>query len=329
MKKGNISIFVPHIGCPHKCSFCNQNTITGQQSAPRPSDVEDAVKTALQREDYEYEIAFFGGSFTAIEREYMLSLLEAAKPFIDGKRVKGIRCSTRPDFIDDEILTLLKCYGVTAIELGAQSMDDDVLKKNMRGHTSDDVRRASRLIKSRGIELGLQMMTGLYGSSAEKDIYTAREIIKLSPKTVRIYPTVVLQNTYLGTLYKSGEYVTDTLDETVSLCARLIPMFAENDIKIIRLGLHASEDIKKSILAGGYHESLGELVQSEIMLQKILNYAAGDYTVYINQKSISKLIGNKKRNMSVLKNKGYNIKTEFDNSLNVNELRLENGIKNT
>lgn len=329
MKKGNISIFVPHIGCLHKCSFCNQNTITGCENAPTANDVRSAVETALKREDYEYEIAFFGGSFTAIDRDYMLSLLNAAKPYIDGRRIKGIRCSTRPDFINDEVLELLRDFGVTAIELGAQSMDDDVLKRNMRGHTADDVRNACRLIKSYGIELGLQMMTGLYGSSAEKDIYTAKEIIKLAPATVRIYPTVVLQGTYLATLYENGEYVTDTIDETVSLCSKIVPLFEKKGVRIIRLGLHASEDIKKNILAGGYHESLGELVQSEIMLQRILKYEAGDYTAYINEKSISRLIGNKKRNIIALKNKGYNIKTEIDNSLNVNELRLENGIKNT
>lgn len=331
MKKGNISIFVPHIGCPHKCSFCNQNTITGREDAPTPKDVVEAVETALHKSHgkYEFEIAFFGGSFTAIDREYMLSLLEAAKPYVDNKSVKGIRCSTRPDFISNEILEILKSYGVTAIELGAQSMVDEVLKKNMRGHTADDVRMASKLIKSYGIELGLQMMTGLYGSTHEDDIYTAKEIIKLKPTTVRVYPTVVLKDTYLAKVYESGEYVTDTIDETVSLCAKIIPLFEENNIKVIRLGLHASEDIKANICAGGYHESLGELVQSKIMLDKILEYEKGDYRIFINERSLSKLVGNKKSNLKKLESYGYKIKIEFDNSLNVNELRLENGIKNT
>lgn len=322
MKKGNISIFVSHVGCPHKCSFCNQNTITGQENAPTPNDVKSAVETALERDDYQYEIAFFGGSFTAIDRKYMTSLLEASKPYIDGERVLGIRCSTRPDFIDEEVLILLKSYGVTAIELGAQSMDDEVLRKNMRGHTADDVRNASALIKSFGIELGLQMMTGLYGSTPEKDICTAEEIIKLKPATVRIYPTVVLPDTYLARLYESGEYKVDTLDETVSLCARLVPMFGENGIKIIRLGLHASEDVKNNYLAGGYHESLGELVMSERMLQIVLKHDVGDYIVSINEKSISKLIGNKKRNIKALEKKGYRIKIGIDNSLDVDTMRF-------
>lgn len=331
MRKGNISIFVPHIGCPHKCSFCNQNTITGCESAPTPKDVVNAVETALSKssEDFEFEIAFFGGSFTAIDRDYMLSLLEAAKPYVDNKSVKGIRCSTRPDFITEEILDILKSYGVSAIELGAQSMVDEVLKKNMRGHTSDDVRNASELIKSYDIELGLQMMTGLYGSNHEKDIYTAKEIIKLKPKTVRVYPTVVLKDTYLAKVFESGDYKVDSIEDTVSLCAKIIPLFEQNNIKVIRLGLHASEDIKANICAGGYHDSLGELVQSKIMLDKILKYEKGDYTVFINQKSLSKLVGNKKSNLKKLDSFGYKIKIEFDNSLNVNELRLEYGIKNT
>lgn len=329
MKKGNISIFVPHSGCPQKCSFCNQNTITGQSDAPTANDVANAVETALKTEGYEFEIAFFGGSFTAIDRAYMITLLEAAKPYVESGAVTGIRCSTRPDSIDEETLEILKKYGVTAIELGAQSMDDGVLIKNLRGHTADEVRQASRLIKEYGFELGLQMMTGLYGSNRELDIDTAREIIGLEPKTVRIYPTVVLKNTYLARLLESGKYVPDTLGETVSLCAELVPMFEKAGIKIIRLGLHSSEAVKENMLGGGYHESLGELVQSRILLNKILENPVGDYTVYINEKTLSKLKGNKKANITALENAGYKIEILFDNSLQANELRLENGIKNS
>ena len=244
MKKGNISIFVPHIGCPQKCSFCNQNTITGSHSVPTPDDVKNAVETALLKTEYEYEIAFFGGSFTAIERAYMISLLETAKPYIESGKIKGIRCSTRPDAIDDEVLSLLKSYGVTAIELGAQSMNDAVLSANLRGHTADDVRNASRLIKEYGFELGLQMMTDLYLSTPELDIETAKEIIKLNPDTVRIYPTVTLKNTYLEKLMIEGKYIPSSIESTISLCAKLVPMFNDKGIKIIRLGLHASDDVK-------------------------------------------------------------------------------------
>lgn len=329
MKKGNISIFVPHIGCPQKCSFCNQNTITGQHSAPKPEDVVYAVETALKRTEFEYEIAFFGGSFTAINREYMISLLNAAKPYVERGAVKGIRCSTRPDAIDEEILQLLKSYGVTAIELGAQSMNDEVLSANLRGHTSDDVRHASKLIREFGFELGLQMMTDLYLSSPDIDMKTARELIKLNPKTVRIYPTVTLKNTYLARLLEEGKYSPAPLEDTVNLCARLVTLFEKNNIKIIRLGLHASRDIKDNMLGGGYHESLGEMVHSKILLNRILKNPVGEYTVYVNENTISKLKGNKKANISALHNAGYKIEIIFDNSLKANELRLKNGIKNT
>lgn len=329
MKKGNISVFVPHIGCPQKCSFCNQNTITGSCSAPTPDDVKNAVETALLKEDYEYEIAFFGGSFTAVEKDYMLSLLEAARTYVDNDKIKGIRCSTRPDAIDDEVLSLLKAYGVTAIELGAQSMNDNVLSANFRGHTADDIREASGLIKKYGFELGLQMMTDLYLSSPETDIESAKEIIKLNPDTVRIYPTVTLKNTYLGKLMREGKYAPSSIESTISLCAQLVPMFQEKGIRIIRLGLHASDDVKENMLGGGYHESLGELVWSRILLNKILENPPGEYTAYINEKTVSKFKGNKKSNITALENAGYNIKMIYDNSLSVNELRLKHGIKNT
>ena len=185
MSHSNISVFVPHKGCPNDCSFCNQRAISGQAVPAMPKDVENAVKIAIEYkvDPKNTEIAFFGGSFTAIERDYMLSLLTAAKHFLDTYNFKGIRISTRPDCISEDILEILKNYGVTAIELGAQSMCDDVLLANRRGHTTDDVRKASKLIKEYGFELGLQMMTGLYKSDFAKDEYTACEIIKLKPDT--------------------------------------------------------------------------------------------------------------------------------------------------
>ncbi len=324
MRKGNISIFVPHIGCPHKCSFCNQNTITGQNSAPTPDDVKCAVQTALRQENFEYEIAFFGGSFTAIDRDYMVSLLEPAYEYIKNySQIKGIRISTRPDCIDDEILSILKQYGVTSIELGAQSMNDDVLIKNMRGHTADDVRKASELIKKNGFELGLQMMTGLYGTTPQLDIKTAKELIKLKPDTVRIYPTVVLSNTYLAVLYKEGRYTPFDVEKSVEICAELVPMFKENNIKVIRTGLHSSEVIKADMLSGGYHDAFGELVASRLMLNEIFAKPKGSYTVYINEKSISKLIGNKKCNLKILEKNQYNIDIEIDNKIKPNELKIE------
>lgn len=323
MKKGNISIFVPHQGCPCQCSFCNQKTITGQTKAPDKDDVVNAVETALKKKNFEYEIAFFGGSFTAIDRDYMTSLLEAAYPYVKSGQVKGIRISTRPDCIDDEILELLKGYGVTAIELGAQSMDNGVLEANRRGHTAEDVVNASKLIKAYGFELGLQMMTGLYTDTEERCIETAKKIIDLAPDTVRIYPTVVLKDTYLAELFEKELYKPLNADESAELCAKLVPMFEKAKIKIIRLGLHSSEDIKKNMLAGGFHDSFGELVKSRIMADKILALPPGDYQVFVNPKSLSKLKGNGKSNIYLLIERGYNIKIITDNGMAVDELRIK------
>lgn len=312
MSHSNISIFVPHKGCPNDCSFCNQRVISGQTVSATPDDVANAVKTAIEYNvnPKDTEIAFFGGSFTAIEREYMCSLLTAAKHFLDTHNFKGIRVSTRPDCIDDEMLSALKNYGVTAIELGAQSMDDDVLSANRRGHSSDDVRRASALIKDYGFELGLQMMTGLYKSDFEKDFYTAKEIVKLKPDTVRIYPTVVLKNTHLGHLQEIGEYKAPTAEESAPFCAELLQMFENNNIKVIKLGLHSSETVESDMVGGAYHPAFRELCEGYIYLEKILEKLEGKdknvtYTIFVNEKALSKAKGQQKRNEKALKNQGF------------------------
>lgn len=323
MKKGNISIFVPHQGCPCACSFCNQKTITGKTFLPDAEYVDKTVKTALSKKGYDYEIAFFGGSFTAIDRDYMLELLSAAYPYVKSGEVSGIRISTRPDCITEEILDLLKKYGVTSIELGAQSMDDEVLEANRRGHTAQDVLNASEMIKNAGFELGLQMMTGLYKDTAEKSVETAKKIIEIKPQTVRIYPTVVLKNTYLAELYLSGEYKPLNVDDSVELCAVLVPMFEKAGIRVIRLGLHSGSDIKENMLAGGFHDSFGELVKSRMMVNKILELPPADYQVFVNPRSMSKLKGNGKRNIYLLMERGYNIKIITDNGLDVDELRIK------
>lgn len=322
MKKGNISIFIPHLGCPHQCSFCNQKTITGKQTQPTAQEVDNAVQTALKRKGYEYEIAFFGGSFTAIDREYMLMLLQTAYKYVENQCITGIRISTRPDAIDDEILCILKKYGVTSIELGAQSMDDEVLKANLRGHTSDDVVKASKLIHKYGFELGLQMMTGLYLDTDEKAVKTAQKLIALKPATIRIYPTVVLKNTYLAELYEKEIYIPQNVDDAARLCTILLPMFENAGIKVIRLGLHSSEDIKKNMVAGAFHDSFGEIVKSRFMLNKILAYPPGSYEIFVNEKSLSKLKGNQKRNIYFLMENGYNVKITVNNNVKIDDIKI-------
>lgn len=274
MSHANISVFIPHMGCPNACSFCNQRTISSTAHAPSPDEAEDIIRGA-----YEYmspekrrntEIAFFGGSFTAIDREYMISLLEVADRYITCENgFCGIRISTRPDCIDEEILMLLKKYHVTAIELGAQSMNDRVLEMNMRGHTSEDVRRSAAMIKLYGFELGLQMMVGLYGSSPDDELYTMNEIVRCAPATARIYPVAVLERTKLAELYKEGKYKLYPFDECVKLCAEIYSTFVKNNIRVIRMGLHAEDGVEQNAVAGFYHPAFGEIVRTEI-IRKII-----------------------------------------------------------
>ena len=266
MKHSNISLFIPHVGCPHMCSFCDQRTISGAQHLPDGNEVREVCRKALGevKSPENTEIAFFGGSFTAVPRDYMLELLSAASEFVGEGRFSGIRCSTRPDCIDSEVLGILKQYGVTAIELGAQSMSDEVLSANERGHSSDDVRRACGLIREGDFELGLQMMTGLYGSTPDTDRATAAEIAALRPDTVRIYPVVVLKGTKLAELFERGEYVLTPFDDMVKLCAELMGMFISEDIRVIKCGLHASEFVEQDMVAGYYHPAFRELCEMYI-----------------------------------------------------------------
>ena len=326
MAHANISIFVPHMGCPNMCSFCNQRFIAGTEKIPDENTVIDAVSTAMLSPNYNpesTEIAFFGGSFTAIDKDYMVRLLSAAYQFVEQKKVSGIRISTRPDVIDADILSTLKKYGVTAIELGAQSMDDDVLKLNDRGHTVECVEKASLLIKQYGFSLGLQMMTGLYGDTDEKALKTAQKIIALKPDTVRIYPTIVLQNTRLESLYNEGVYKPQTIDEAVCLASELLLMFKKNNINVIRTGLHSIDTTK--FVAGPWHPAFKELCDANIYLKKALSTlkAKGEYIIYVPVGAISKMTGQKRKNIEILKDKGFNCVVKEDSNLKEYEIYLQ------
>lgn len=316
MKHSNISVFVPHIGCPNKCAFCNQHTISGRTTPPTADDVRRICSQAVSqiKNPGNCEVAFFGGSFTAIERDYMISLLEAASGFVGENKFSGVRISTRPDAIDSEILTVLKKYNVTSVELGAQSMCDAVLKLNDRGHTADDVRKSSRLIKSFGFSLGLQMMTGLYGSDIHKDRITANEILKLLPDTVRIYPTVILKHTKLAELFERGIYQPYPFDDCVKLCAELCELFENNNVRVIKLGLHASEAVERDMVGGYYHPAFRELCEGEIFKRQVSKLILNDensvyksFTVSVNKRDLSKAKGQKKSNIRYFEELGINL----------------------
>ncbi len=309
--RASVAIFVPHVGCPHRCSFCDQRAITGSQSVPHAQDVLSACERAVEcgADLKNTEIAFFGGSFTAVPREYMLELLEAAKIYVK-KGFRGIRLSTRPDAIDSEVLGILKDYGVTSIELGAQSMSDEVLMLNERGHTAEDVVRASSLVKEYGFTLGLQMMVGLYGSTPDTDIYTAERLIALKPSEARIYPTVILKNTRLGELFLKGEYRPYDLDGAVALCARLLDMFESAGISVIKLGLHSSQDVEKDMLGGLYHPAFRELCESLRYRNEMERLIGDDKQVAftVPPKELSKVLGQKRSNIEYFRSKGVEVR---------------------
>jgi len=333
MKHINVALFVVHKGCPHTCSFCNQRSISGSNKDITASDVHEAVRIAVgslsENEAAGGEIAFFGGSFTMVERNYMLSLLEAAYEYVEKGIFKGIRISTRPDGISEEICGILKKYGVTAVELGAQSLDDRVLELNERGHTAQQVENASRMLKNYGFELGLQMMTGLYGSDDADSIITAKKIISFSPDTVRIYPTVVIKGTRLYDLMKSGEFAPKGVPETAELCAKLIPMFENAGIKVIRVGLHSGGGVEEGFAGGAYHPALREICEGRIYynhaLEKLSGLEKGRYILGVSSKEISKMTGQKKENLIKLREKGYECAVKGAEGLSKYEVEIHKG----
>ena len=306
MKHVNIPIFIPHLGCPNNCVFCNQRSISGKQEFCRES-AEEEIKNALLTvgEDWETEIAFFGGSFTGIDRELMIFLLDTAQKYIDCGKVKSIRLSTRPDYINDEILTILSCYGVKTIELGLQSMDDKVLEASKRGHTAEVGEKACKLVKKYNFSLVGQMMVGLPLSTPESELYTAELLCRLGVDAVRIYPTVVFYETELCSMAEKGEYTPISNEEAVYRTKELLKVFDRNNVECIRVGLCASENLSsdEAVFGGANHSAIGELAMGEVyydkMCQLIENCGSAEgkkLTFYVSQGSTSKAIGQKRKN---------------------------------
>ena len=304
-----IPVFVPHLGCPHTCVFCNQRRISGSEKSATAETVKQAVAqaAALPSHGAKRQLAFYGGSFTAIPAAQQEELLGAAQEAIRQGSVDSIRLSTRPDAIDEQVLARLKRFGVETVELGAQSMDDEVLRLSERGHTAADVERAAAAVKAAGFSLVLQMMTGLPGDSAEKSIATAKRIIALRPDAVRIYPTVIVRDTALYDRYLAGEYREHTVEDAVALCARLVPLFEEAEIGIIRLGLNPTEELSSgAAVAGAYHPALGELVKSRIYLNKARALLTGveaksRVTLGVDRRALSQMTGQKRGNLRALR----------------------------
>ena len=300
-----IPIFVPHAGCPNNCVFCDQKRISGSLFPASGQTVRETLD-GLEK-GAGYELAFYGGSFTAIPTAVQEELLSAAGPYMDNGAVSAIRVSTRPDAVDSEALSRLARYGVKTVELGAQSMSGEVLRLSGRGHTAEDTVRAAKTVKERGFALILQMMTGLPGSTAEEDIRTAQKIITLQPDGVRIYPTVVIRGTALEEMWKNGSYQEHTVEEAMEVCSRILPMFEEAGIPVIRLGLNPTEELSGGIAAAGaYHPALGELVRSRVLRRRMEEMLAdvppGAAVVFsVPRQQLSSAIGQHRENLAYLK----------------------------
>ena len=331
-----IPIFLPHAGCPHQCVFCNQVPITGaKHEAVGPDKIRIQIREFLnyKKENRKpVQIAFFGGSFLGLKQEEIKSWLELAGEFVSQGLVDGIRFSTRPDTIDADRLDILENYPVATVELGVQSMDDQVLALAGRGHSASDTIRAVEDLKKRQLNIGLQMMVGLPGDSEARALTTARKISDLDPDFVRIYPTVVVENSRLAQWFKKGKYLPLSLEDAVTLVKKIYLLFKQEDINVIRMGLQASDDLEdgSTILAGPYHPAFGHLVYSEIFWDKALaaiesvKYVKDTLTIFVNPRSISKMRGLNNSNIKKLK-KRYHFKlieVVPDSSLAAEELTV-------
>ncbi len=311
-----IPIFVPHLGCPHQCTFCNQKEISGQTKQVTKEDVKNTIDYYLKnfKDDSKYvEVAFFGGSFTAIDEKVQNELLESANEYINNGKVNSIRISTRPDYIDKNILKRLKKYHVKTIELGVQSSNDYILAKCKRGHTFEDVKKASRLIRWNGFILGHQMMVGLPESTKLDEIHTAKSLIKLKPKIVRIYPVLVIKDTPLEKEYKRGEYQPLTVEQAVERSKEVMQLFNRAKIEVIRLGLQNTEEIsdpaqeESKVVAGPYHPAFRQLVESSMWYDEIVakikecNAKVMQVRITANPENMNNIIGHKKENVLKLK----------------------------
>lgn len=311
-----IPIFVPHLGCPNDCTFCNQRKISGQMKNITEHDVRETIEYYLENfreKDAYIEVAFYGGSFTGIEPELQEQLLGAAYEYIKAKKVNSIRVSTRPDYIDKTVLKRLRKYKVKTIELGVQSTNNYILERCQRGHTYEDVVKASKLIRRYRFTLGHQMMIGLPDSTEQDDINTAKDLIKLKPKIVRIYPVLVIKGTKLEEEYNKGEYEPLTVNQAVERCKELCYMFGNKKINVIRIGLQNTDTIcsptneGSEVVAGPYHETFRQLVESSMYYDTIedkikkFNTKVKEVEIIVNPQNVNNVVGYKRENITKLK----------------------------
>jgi len=324
VKHFTIPIFIPELACPFQCVFCDQRKISGSLKAPCVEEVEETIKEYLQtipKDDSQIEIGFFGGNFTGIPKDEQTAFLEVAQKYVDSKQVHSIRLSTRPDYISNDVLSYLKGFSVKTIELGAQSMDETVLIQSGRGHSVQDVIDSSKMIQEAGFRLGLQMMLGLPADTQEKSLETAKQIIALNPKDVRIYPTLVIKGTDLAELFHNTKYKPLSIQEAVEWTKPIYSLFDEAKINIIRVGLHPSEELTdhKSLLAGPFHQSFRELVLTELwrdrLNEKLEFSKSKSVIIYVAASQLNYAVGYKSSNKRMLEKRFEAVKIKIDQKL--------------
>ncbi len=299
-KHAIIPIFISHRGCPNDCVFCNQKKITSREGDVRPEDVRNTIEewlTTLSQVET-VEVSFYGGSFTGIPMEQQTAFLKVAKEYKDLGKIDAIHLSTRPDYINCDILDNLRKYSVDVIELGVQSFSERVLQMSGRGHDAACVYKACDLIKSYGFTLGIQLMIGLPGDSMETCVYSAMETVKIGPAIARLYPTVTIGDTELYSMMERGEYTPLSLEEAVSRTKAMYEILDDAGINIIRVGLKASEIMERQI---GFHPAFRQLVESEIAKERIEEQLASlptDCAIMIsaNSHSFGNIYGHKGHN---------------------------------
>ena len=329
MKHYNIPIFISHFGCPNSCVFCNQKKINGRETDVTMEDLRNTIEMYLETlpKKSKKEVAFFGGTFTGISMGLQKEYLETAYEYIKKGEIDGIRLSTRPDCINYEIVEQLKKYGVTTVELGVQSLDEEVLIATERYYPVRVVEEACKILKEYGIKLGIQLMVGLPKSTFDSDYETAKKVLEMKPDMVRIYPTLVIKNTKMEQMFYQKEYIPLSLEEAIERTKKIMALLESNGINIIRVGLQPSEDLREDgvVLGGPFHPAFRELVETEIyhnFFKKIIEKEK-ELNIIANEKSISKLVGIKKANKLRLK-EYFNIK--IDNSIEQENL-IVNGKK--
>lgn len=332
LKHYTIPIFIPQLACPFQCVFCNQEKITSRGHIPGIQETQDKIEDFLPsfpKGIKHVEIGFFGGNFTGIPFEDQENYLRVAQSYLEKGIIQGIRLSTRPDYIDEKGLHLLKKYGVTTIELGAQSLDNEVLVESARGHTAKDVETASRMIVSAGFRLGLQMMLGLPGDTLDKSLYTARKIIELGACETRIYPVLVIKGTKMAEWYDEGKYKPLSMEDTILWLKTLLPLFEDAGVEVTRVGLHSSEGLLsgKELVAGPFHTSTRELAMTEVWwdrLKTLLNEEKGvKISISVHPSQYNFAIGYYGKNRKRLLQHFRDVIFRKDSVLKSNEFHIE------